>query len=684
MLKPNFPKISGHKISGRRIWALGAMTAMAVTLAACEPEDYQQAQSSSLLSEAGVSPGWSMTDLAGIDPAFLGGSYADLPQALPMQASWDGGYGYAPSYDYAPAYEDQYYAPLDESYYAEPSGSDDYLWIALAAALAGMLGDSPPDYAFGYGEIQPWAWETSDHYIRYAEPVHDGYRYYYYEPDAYRPFLVRDPYYSYGYREDRLVVIYDRYGRIIDAGRADRQRLAARSYYARGQDLYRAGHRHDRFGVPARLWDDRRHHIERERREWREARRDREEWRRWDARHQQRLHRDWGGEALVRRKAERSFADWQKVDYRTPAPRFYTAEKRRAQLDKVAELRREQAKDRRREQRREEQFALAERLGREQRDRIDRRSGERPQLRKASLVAERDDRREERAQLRAQRQAEVHRAEDRSRPKAKAVERREDRQRQQAERQSQRREQQARQERQQRQQAQRENRQKQQAERQSQRREQQARQERQQRQQAQRESRQKQQAERQSQLREQQARQQRQQAQRENRQKQQAERQSQRREQQARQERQQRQQAQRENRQKQQAERRSQRREQQARQERQQRQQAQRENRQKQQAERQSQRREQQARQERQQRQQAQRESRQKLQAERQSQRREQQARQERQQRQQAQRESRQKQQAERRQQQSRQQAEQRQAQRQQARAQRQQERGNGRGRKDG
>src|SRR5690606_24358814 len=190
----------------------------------------------------------------------------------------DGGYDYAPMYDYAPEYDDSYYAPLDDSYYYEPeagSGSGDYALLALAAVLAGMLGDSPPDYGFGYGGVQPWAWQTGDRYVRYAEPVYDGYRYYYYEPDSYRPFLVRDPYYSYGYRGDRLVAIYDRDGRIIDARRAERQRLAARTYYARAERLHRAAERERRFGVPAPLWERRRDEIARERRQWEQARAER-------------------------------------------------------------------------------------------------------------------------------------------------------------------------------------------------------------------------------------------------------------------------------------------------------------------------------------------------------------------------------------------------------------------------
>lgn len=329
------------KATLRRLLFLGAMTGLTVTVSACGPDDEAQEQAGSLLTEAPMAPGWSMTDLAGADPGLLGGNLFELPRALPMQAAWTGRYDPAPAFDYAPD-RDGYYEPLDESYYAETSDADDYLWLALAAGLAGVLGESPPDYAFGYDGVQPWAWETGDRYVRYAEPVYGGYRYYYYAPDTYRPFFVSDPYYSYGYRDDRLVMVYDRQGRVVDGTRAWRQRLAAREYYSRGEHLFRAGRKHEHFGVPARLWDDHRGRIRDHLGGWDEARRDRGDWQRWDTRHEQRLRRDWAGEALVRRKAEADFASWQKADYRTPPPKFYTAENRREQVRTIARIRRGQ------------------------------------------------------------------------------------------------------------------------------------------------------------------------------------------------------------------------------------------------------------------------------------------------------------------------------------------------------
>ena len=320
----------------RRLLALTVTTGLAAALAACGPDDAQQSHAAApLLSQAALQTGWSMDDLAGVDPAFLAGDDSPLPHAMPMRAAYRGHYDYAPAYDYGPD-------PYDDGYYAEDAGADDYQWLALASALGGMLGDAPPDYGFGYDGVQPWAWETGDRYLRYAEPIYGGdYRYYYYEPDSYTPYLVSDPYYSYGYRDDRLVAIYDRSGRLIDARRAERQRRAAQDYYARARQMYVAAHREPHVGVAAPVWQRNRDEIARQPQLWQQAKAKRVAWQQWDAKNQPRLHRDWAGEALVRREAERSFSGWQKAKFKTPAPKFYSPRQRQVQLQKVAEIRRD-------------------------------------------------------------------------------------------------------------------------------------------------------------------------------------------------------------------------------------------------------------------------------------------------------------------------------------------------------
>ena len=104
------------KTQFRRLFACCAAGALAVSLMACGPDDGSAASSQLLSAQGGLAPGWSMMDLAGVDPAFIGDDSGALPEALPMAASYGGGgYAYAPSYDYAPDRGDSYYAPLDDS-----------------------------------------------------------------------------------------------------------------------------------------------------------------------------------------------------------------------------------------------------------------------------------------------------------------------------------------------------------------------------------------------------------------------------------------------------------------------------------------------------------------------------------------------------------------------------------------
>jgi hypothetical protein len=407
----------------RRLLALSATAGLAATLAACGPDDSQQSRTlAPLLSQADVQSGWSMSDLAGVDPAFLARDAAPLPQAVPMRASYRGGYDYAPAYDYGP---EPYY---DDNYYADDAGPDDYQWLALASALGGMLGNAPPDYGFAYDGVEPWAWETGDRYLRYAEPVYGGYRYYYYEPDSYTPYLVSDPYYSYGYRDDRLVAIYDRSGRVIDARRAERQRRAAQDYFARARQMYLAGHRQPRVGISAALWDNHRDEIARAQRQWTQARQERPAWRQWDTRNEPRLHRDWSGEALVRREAERSFAGWQKADFKTPAPKFYSPQQRQEQMQKVAAIRRDEQQAVQRRNDRQREVAAQRQMQRQRPAEQQRLAAEQVRQHQAQAQAA-HQRQAQRERASAQRQAQAQRV---AQPQRGQAQRAEAQQRQQA------------------------------------------------------------------------------------------------------------------------------------------------------------------------------------------------------------------------------------------------------------
>jgi hypothetical protein len=77
---------------------------------------------------------------------------------------------------------------------------DTYAYADEADSENNAFGDAPPDYTVDYGGTQPWIWRGDDQSERVAEPLPSGgYRYYYYQPGAQYPYLVRDPEYSYGY-----------------------------------------------------------------------------------------------------------------------------------------------------------------------------------------------------------------------------------------------------------------------------------------------------------------------------------------------------------------------------------------------------------------------------------------------------------------------------------------------------
>jgi hypothetical protein len=283
------------------------------------------------------------------------GDWAPLGATRPMVARASGRYDYAPAWDYpddyryeapefasygdwyradgyedtdhyeegyydSPYFERAYYGPTGHDWYDRSVDSSSYALLALAAILGSVIGTSPPDYYFAYGSVRPWVWITEDRYVRYAEPLPTGYRYYYYAPDAARPFLVRDPLYTYGYSDDRLVVIYDSYGRVLNRDRALPLRRAASSYYDRGVTLYQNGLTSERYGVPAPLWQQRSATVVADQQVWDRARNWNPGWRGVGQSLGEKAGKKWERERVARTYAAKRFASWQDEGYRTPAP----------------------------------------------------------------------------------------------------------------------------------------------------------------------------------------------------------------------------------------------------------------------------------------------------------------------------------------------------------------------------
>ncbi|MDB5467783.1 MAG: hypothetical protein JWQ46_2545 [Phenylobacterium sp.] len=162
----------------------------------------------------------------------------------------------APAYGGLPApgpLDLAYAPPAPMAAYAQPV--DRYAYARRAYGVDRAIYDAPPAYRFAYGDQQPWAWQTADDRLMYAEPIDNGYRSYYYEPGQDYPYFVRDPSYGYGYGPDgALVALYDAAGALLSGDRyAEAAPLAGR-YWARAYGLRRTALRERRAPVDEGVW----------------------------------------------------------------------------------------------------------------------------------------------------------------------------------------------------------------------------------------------------------------------------------------------------------------------------------------------------------------------------------------------------------------------------------------------
>lgn len=202
--------------------------------------------------------------------------------------------------------------------YAEPARVDylepaqGYAWAERAYGLQRAVYDTPPDYGFDYGDVEPLAWVTEDEWVMYAEPWDDGYRYYYYEPGEEYPYFIRDDDYGYGYGDGGvLVAVFDAGGRYLPVDVVYQVAPLAGRYYVRGHDLRSAGRRAPRIRVTEQIWAERAPQVIRTADPWLRAARDDRQWRAWRERDQDRELRRFEPEAA--RRAERT-RQWREQD----------------------------------------------------------------------------------------------------------------------------------------------------------------------------------------------------------------------------------------------------------------------------------------------------------------------------------------------------------------------------------
>lgn len=200
------------------------------------------------------------------------------------------------------------------------SYDDGYAWAERAYAIDRAFYDVPPDYGFAYDEVQPWAWESEDDWTLYAEPISDGYRYYYYEPGADYPYFVRDNEYGYGYDDaGRLVTLYTVAGVLLPVTYLDNRAEWAGRYWNRAHDLRRAAAREQRARIDRDLWLARQPIFTRSRETWMEAAVRRDDWRSYRVRNAQRdvrrfeperLRREASVQRLNREELRRAESGW--------------------------------------------------------------------------------------------------------------------------------------------------------------------------------------------------------------------------------------------------------------------------------------------------------------------------------------------------------------------------------------
>ena len=236
----------------------------------------------------------------------------DLPATLPLSAGEATPLAYAPAADALPDV-----APVRAVRVADQSRS--YAYADTAYDFADALGDAPPDYGFDYEGVDPWAWQGYDDSQVFAEPIDDGYRYYYYRAGADEPYFVRDPDYGYGYDGGNLAIVYANDGGIVPWADYGPRIVYASRYMNRGRNLWRAS-RVRRLPVVAANWNARRPVILQSRRAWAKARVQQPGW----AAYRQRYNRDartyWRPEAQRREADARRFVGWQAQNFRTPPP----------------------------------------------------------------------------------------------------------------------------------------------------------------------------------------------------------------------------------------------------------------------------------------------------------------------------------------------------------------------------
>ena len=117
---------------------------------------------------------------------------------------------------------------------------EDYAWIDRADALWDVIGDSPPDMAFTFEDVEPWAWQTRDGHIIIVEEAAEGIRSYYFEPRSDTPFLTVEPGASFAFEAGDLAMAYGADGTALSELEGSARLEQAMVLFERARRLKRA------------------------------------------------------------------------------------------------------------------------------------------------------------------------------------------------------------------------------------------------------------------------------------------------------------------------------------------------------------------------------------------------------------------------------------------------------------
>ena len=180
--------------------------------------------------------------------------------------------------------------------YAPPPPAERYRYLDRAYALGDAFAGTPPDYAVDYGGSRPWVWRARNGAYRIVERLPHGERVYYYDAGEARPFLIRDPEYSYAYRDGELAGIYDSQGALLRGAGTSRYTDVASRYLDRSEALYDAAQHQQRRSAYASEWAVRRQELWGEHQRWQHEQARNTEWRAWHDAHRDETSSEWQGE----------------------------------------------------------------------------------------------------------------------------------------------------------------------------------------------------------------------------------------------------------------------------------------------------------------------------------------------------------------------------------------------------